>query len=98
MTNEQVSLYFQETRMKSKITLMGKEKKNESLVHTKMYTKGYLGSISRTYNYLNLLDLTNILDALTKEEDFFIDEDTILSVYEGHTIFSIFLHRMLVYE
>ena len=57
-----------------------------------------MGSVSRTYNYLNLLDLTNMLDALTKEEDFFIDEDTILSVYEGHTIFSIFLHRIQVYE
>ena len=53
-----------------------------------------MGSVCRTYDYLNLLDLSNILNALTKEEDFFIDEDTILSVYEGHTIFSIFLHKM----
>ena len=35
---------------------------------------------------------------MLKEEDFSFDDETILATYEGHTIFSIFLYKMEVYE
>ena len=35
---------------------------------------------------------------MQKEKDFYIDEETLLSTYEGHTIFSIYLQKHEVYE
>ena len=64
----------------------------------KNYTIEYSGALNRTYTYLNLLDLEQVRLQLNKEDDFSIDEDTILSTYQGHTIFSIFLQRFEVYE
>ena len=63
-----------------------------------MYTKDFEGAIFRTCSLLNLLDLQFIKASLEKEDDFFIDEMTILSTYQGHTIFSIFLHKIDVYD
>ena len=45
-----------------------------------------------------MLDLKQIQTSIEKEEDYFIDEDTILSTYEGHTIFSIFLYKFDVFR
>ena len=77
--------------------MRGKEA-DKDLIQDKNYSKSFTGSVYRTYSYLNLLDLEHIKQQLSKEEDFFIDEGTILSTYEGHTIFSIFLHKIEVYE
>ena len=77
---------------------MGYAGKPAKYIQDKNISKDYMGSISRTYSFLNLLDLGHIKSSLEKEQDFFIDRKTILSVYEGHTIFSIFLHRISVYE
>ena len=49
--------------------------------------------IYRTYSEVDFLDLQDIKFALEKKEDMiYIDLETILSTYEGHTIFSIFQH------
>ena len=71
---------------------------NEMLVQSKNYSKNYSGSLYRTHSYLDLLDLQFIRSALVKGDDFYINEDTILSTYEGHTIFSIFLEKAKVYD
>ena len=63
------------------------------MIESKYYSKQYTGSLFRTHSYIDLLDLQFIKSALSKGDDFFIDEDTILSTYEGHTIFSIFLEK-----
>ena len=48
---------------------------------------------------MELLDLLTINTAvLNKEPLSFIDLDTILSTYEGHTIFSIYTDYFEVYE
>ena len=61
--------------------------------------KKYSGMIYRTYSEIDLLDLLDIKIALERKEDInYIDLDTILSTYEGHTIFSIFQHYYEVYE
>ena len=95
-TNDQASYYFCETRMTKSIVALGKDTK--SLAKKKTYERVYDGTISRTCSLLNLFDLQLIKASLEKEDDFFIDETTILSTYQGHTIFSIFLHKMEVYE
>ena len=59
--------------------------------------KIYSGYIFRTYSYLNLLDLQWIKDIENKDE-LNIMTETILSTYEGHTIFSLFLDKFEVYE
>lgn len=53
----------------------------------------------RTFSEVDLQELSKIqeaLDARQKIPD--IDLDTILSTYEGHTIFSIFFDNIAVYE
>ena len=47
---------------------------------------------------MDLLDLHYIRHALSNDKDFFIEQDTILSTYEGHTIFSVFLEKLKVFE
>ena len=64
---------------------------------SKTRKKIYSGYIFRTYSYLNLLDLQWILNIENKDE-LNIMTETILSTYEGHTIFSLFLDKFEVYE
>ena len=64
----------------------------------KLVKKEYEGNIFRTYSYMDLLNLVHIRSALQKEEDFYINDQTIVSVYEGHTIFSIFFYNPHVFE
>ena len=35
---------------------------------------------------------------MLKEEDFSFNDESIVATYEGHTIFSIFLHKLQAYE
>ena len=60
--------------------------------------KEYEGNFYRTYSFLDLLNLNRIRQLLNNEEKFYIRTQTILSVYEGHTIFSIYLNYIEVYE
>ena len=54
--------------------------------------------IYRTQTYIDLLDLQYIQEAVKDEEDFYIEQNTILSTYYGHTIFSIFIESFKVYQ
>ena len=55
--------------------------------------------IYRTHSEVDLLELQDIKFALEKKEDqTYIDLETILSTYDGHTIFSIFQHYYDVYD
>ena len=56
-----------------------------------MMKKEFKGIIYQTYSEIELLDLTLIKTAVINKEPLsFIDFSTILSTFEGHTIFSIF--------
>ena len=92
-TNEQVSLLFT------------KKIKKDSTVHKvsnnligKPYVREYEGIFYRTYSFIDLLNLSQIKHFLKKGEEIFINEQTMLSVYEGHTIFSIFFYNPQVLE
>ena len=51
----------------------------------------------RTFTELDLRQLNQIMATKSKKANN-IDLETILSTYEGHTIFSVFFDRMSVYE
>ena len=52
----------------------------------------------RTHSYLNLLKLEKIEESLARYEDFTIDHETIMSIYEGHTIFSLFIDKAEIFQ
>ena len=55
--------------------------------------------VYRTCSEIDILDLAQIKVALDNKEMINqIDLDTILSTYEGHTIFSIYWNYLEVYE
>ena len=57
------------------------------------------GIIYRTYSEVDLLDLAEIkMQHDNKEMLHHIDVDTLLSTYEGHTVFSIYYSHLDVYE
>ena len=94
LTNEQVSLYFaQETEKKDVST-----GSNQDDIKQKRYANIYFGNMHRTHSYLDLLGLHQIKIALMNGQEFFVPDQTILSVYAGHTIFSIFLYNSQVLE
>ena len=98
-TNEQVSLYFRETRERRIIKEFSlfKTKPLDPIIK-KNYDKKYSGNVFRTYTFLNLLDLEHARQQMLKEEEFNFNNETIVATYEGHTIFSIFLYRVQAYE
>ena len=72
---------------------------NEFISKKRDSTKTYTGMVYRTYSEVDLLEIQDIKNTLEKKEDMiYIDMETILSTYEGHTIFSIFQHYFEVYE
>jgi len=75
---------------------MGIQKK--TLAYSKNNNMEYNGILYRQHTYLCLLDLQNIKNLLSRNDEFFVDEETYLSTYEGHTIFSIFLQKPQVFE
>ena len=90
-----MTLYFEE-HCENTLLVLGLT--NEKYQIPKSYHRRCSSCLFRTYSYLNLLDLAYIKTSLDKEEDYFIEEDTILSTYKGHTMFSIFLQKFEVYE
>ena len=53
--------------------------------------KEYEGNFFRTYSFMDLLNLIHIRNLLRRGQELtIIPDQTILNVYEGHTIFSIF--------
>ena len=56
--------------------------------------------IYRTYCELDLLELKRIDESIDERTGVLqeIDPETILSIYEGRTIFSIYFDTILVYE
>ena len=58
------------------------------------------GIIYRTYCELDLKELDKIDDTISQRTGVLqdIDPETILSIYEGRTIFSIYFDTILVYE
>ena len=85
--------------------LFAKKIKKDSTVHKpvnnligKAYVREYEGNFYRTYSFIDLLNLSQIKHFLKKGEEIFINDQTMLSVYEGHTIFSIFFYNPSVLQ
>ena len=47
---------------------------------------------------MSLLKLEKIEESLARYEDFTIDQETIMSIYEGHTIFSLFIDKAEIFQ
>ena len=78
---------------------------NLSFMRTEdVYTDGTIkksicGTLYRTYSELDLLELQETQDTIEKEKKMrYIDHETIVAIYQGHTIFSIFQNRVRVVE
>lgn len=76
--------------MMRKIAKQVKTKEDEPGTIQKMMEKEFEGNLYRTYTFMDLLSLVHIRSKLKREEKLFIKDHTILNVYQGHTIFSIF--------
>ena len=86
-------------RFASEAVIIAPKKKEKVYVYEKKVTKDFSGTFYRTCSQVDLLDLKQVKVAVDKKEGMiFIDESTILSTYEGHTIFSIFLHHFDVFQ
>ena len=92
-TNEQVSLLFAKKIKKDATT-----HKVVNNITEKRYVREYEGNFYRTYSFIDLLNLSQIRHFLKKGEEIFVNDQTMLSVYEGHTIFSIFFYNPSVLQ
>ena len=70
---------------------------SENLFVNEKQNHQFTGILYKTYSMLNLLELERLDEASDKHEDLYISLDAILSTYEGHTIFSIFISKADVY-
>jgi len=70
----------------------------DNMFQLKKYQTEYSGVVFRTHSLLDLLDLQYVAKAVESKEDFYIETSTILSTYQGHTIFSLFMQQPEVYE
>ena len=69
------------------------------LVIDKNLVKEYEGNFFRTYSFMDLLNLIHVRNLLRRGQELTtIPDQTILSVYDGHTIFSIFQMNAEVFE
>ena len=69
-------------------------KKDTATVIDKEIIKEYEGAFFRTYSYLDLLNIVHMQNIVSRGQEFSTIPDfpdqTILSVYDGRTLFSIF--------
>ena len=79
-------------------TKSGDEIFTDDLFTSRELKNEFTGTVYKTYSFLSLLQLEKLNEAIAKQEELFIDQDTILSVYEGHTIFSLFLSKDTVFH
>ena len=47
---------------------------------------------------MDLLNLVHVRNLLRRSEEFFVPDETMLSVYEGHTFFSIFQYNPEIFD
>ena len=64
----------------------------------KLYIREFEGNFYRTYSFMDLLHLVHVRNLLRRSEEFFVPEETMLSVYEGHTFFSIFQYNPEIFD
>ena len=94
--NRSSSLYFMTNQYSSNVGSLSFE--NIFRLKKKRLSNNYAGIIFRTCSEVDLLDLAQIKVAIDNKEVLnYIDLDTMLSTYEGHTIFSIHWNDLEVY-
>ena len=63
---------------------------DEKGIEHKNIVREFEGNFYRTYSFIDLLNMVHVRNLLRRKEKFFIPDEAMLSVYEGHTFFSIF--------
>ena len=94
LTNQDVSMYYMRRKEQKQVKLVP----DEDGIIQKSVVKQFEGNFYRTYSFLDLLNLVHVRNLLRRREQFFIHDETMLSVYEGHTFFSIFENNPEVFE
>ena len=64
----------------------------------KPYKTEFEGVFYRTYSFLDLLNLVHVRNQLRRGEKMNVPDETLLSVYEGNTFFSLFQYNQEVLE
>ena len=78
-------MYFMRRKKKHQVS------KDEKKIVNKELIKEYEGNFFRTYSFMDLLNLVDVRNSLRRGRELrLIPDQTILSVYDNHTIFSIF--------
>ena len=80
--NQQASLYY------------FKEMKNENGIKTNKY----IDLVMRTYSHKNLLTLYYIILFMDDGSSFNLDDETLTSIFDGHSVFSIFEANDIFYQ
>ena len=79
--------------------LMSRKKKKDISVSIlprslgKPYQIEFEGVFYRTYSFLDLLNLVHVRNQVRRGEKIHIPDETLLSVYEGNTFFSLFQYN-----
>ena len=94
-TNQKVTMYYMRRK---KATQVKFKSDGEGLEVKKPYVREFEGNFYRSYSFMDLLNLVHVRNLLRRREEFFIPDETMLSVYEGHTFFSIFEYNPEVYD
>lgn len=94
ITNEPVSIYFMRRNKATQI----RGPSTEEGIAEKHQVKEFEGNYYRTYSFLDLLNLIQARNLVRRGEEFSVGDQTLLSVYEGHTFFSIFQFNPQVFE
>ena len=85
-------MYFKERKILKKVVAG-----TDSFIK-KNYVKEYEGTFYRTHSFLELLNLLHTRNQLKRNEKIFIADETLLSIYEGHSFFSIFMFNAEVFD
>ena len=73
------------------------EKKTRKL--GKRNARVFHASIFRSHSYLDLIQLDTLSHKMKQKENIHdIDAETVLATYEGHTFFSLFFDKIMIYE
>ena len=90
IANQEVTMYFMQSKKYHEVRKKLKTQKNFEIELDLTYD----GNFYRTYTYMDLLNLSQIRDQIANEENYFVEEEAMVSVYSGHTFFSIFAYSI----
>ena len=90
-------MFYMRRKLLIQINTVNK-KESDKLHIQKQYTREFEGNFYRSYSFMDLLNLVQIRNLLRRKEDIFVRDETMLSVYDGHTFFSIFEYNPEIFD